>query len=215
ADHLASGIGQRAAVEARLGFGAEHPVGAGIADRKEVAHGDVEPDPVVAAAGLQDQDAVTGFCGQPVGHDAAGGAGADDDIVEITLYSSRHCLFPPGLVASPCPVLGPDGGRGNPPAIAVSLCFRARRAWPGKCWAGRNGMLDNSVIFGPNRDPSCPSSIASPICNRTSRPGAGTSMKTPNCSMTCTARRRSSPTGCGNSAATKSSPASARPAWWA
>ena len=27
-------------------------------------------------------------------------------------------------------------------------------------------MLDVRVIFGPNRDPSCPSSIVSPICNR-------------------------------------------------
>ena len=84
ADHLASGIGQRAAVEAGLGLGLEHPVRAGIADRKEIADRDVKPDPVVVAAGFQDQHALARIGRQAVGDDAAGGACADDDIVEIT-----------------------------------------------------------------------------------------------------------------------------------
>ncbi len=88
ADHLAAGIGQRAAVEAGFRLGPEHPVRAGIADGEEVADRDVKPDPVVVAAGLQDQHAVFGVGRQPVGDDAAGGARANDDIVEITLEPS-------------------------------------------------------------------------------------------------------------------------------
>ena len=84
ADHLAAGIGQRAAVEAGFGLGPEHPVRTRIADGEEIADRDVKPDPVVVAAGLQDQHAVIGIGRQPVGDDAAGGARADDDIVEIT-----------------------------------------------------------------------------------------------------------------------------------
>ncbi len=90
ADHLAARIGQRAAVETGLRLGLEHPVGTGIADRKEVADRDVEPDPVVVAAGLEDQHPVFRVGRQPVGHDAAGGARADDDIVEITFKPARH-----------------------------------------------------------------------------------------------------------------------------
>ncbi|MHC2685693.1 hypothetical protein ACVJDU_007257 [Bradyrhizobium diazoefficiens] len=58
ADHLAAGIGQRAAVQARLGLGLEHPVRARIADREEVADRNVEPDPVVVAAGFENEDAI-------------------------------------------------------------------------------------------------------------------------------------------------------------
>jgi hypothetical protein len=90
ADHLAAGIGQRAAVETGFGLGPEHPVRPGVADRKEVTDRDMKPDPVVVAAGLQDQHAVVGIGRQPVGHDAARRARADDDIVEITLEPAWH-----------------------------------------------------------------------------------------------------------------------------
>ena len=55
ADHLAARIVQRAAVQARLGLGLEHPVRARIADGEQIADRNVEPDPVVLAAGLQQQ----------------------------------------------------------------------------------------------------------------------------------------------------------------
>ncbi len=90
ADHLAARIGQRAAVETCLRFGPEHPVRTGIADREEIADRDVKPDPVVVAAGLQDQHALVRIGRQPVGDDAAGGARADDDVVEITFKPLRH-----------------------------------------------------------------------------------------------------------------------------
>ena len=57
ADHLAARIGDGAAAEARLRLGPVHPVGARIADGEEVADRDVEPDPVVLPARLEQQDA--------------------------------------------------------------------------------------------------------------------------------------------------------------
>ena len=90
ADHLAAGIGQRAAVETGFRLGPEHPVRARIADREQIADRDVKPDPVIAAAGLQDQHAVPGIGRQPVGDDTAGGARANNDIVEITFKLLRH-----------------------------------------------------------------------------------------------------------------------------
>src|SRR5262249_59466401 len=88
ADHLASGIGERAAVEAGLGLGAEHPVGPGIADGKEIADRDVKPDPVVVAAGFQHQHAFRGIGRQAVGHNAARSAPTDHETVEIALTPS-------------------------------------------------------------------------------------------------------------------------------
>ena len=89
ADHLAARIVQAAAVEALLGLGLEHPVRARIADGEQVADRDVEPDPVVAAAGFQQQHALARVGGQPVRQHAAGRARADDDVVVVAL--DRRC----------------------------------------------------------------------------------------------------------------------------
>ena len=86
------GIGQRAAVEARFGLGPEHPVRTRVADREQVTDRNVEPDPVVVAAGLQDQHPVGRIGREPVGDDTAGGARADDDVVKITFKPLRHFL---------------------------------------------------------------------------------------------------------------------------
>ena len=56
-DHLAAGIVETAAVEPFLRLGLEHPVRARIADGEEIADRDVEPDPVVHAAGFEQQHA--------------------------------------------------------------------------------------------------------------------------------------------------------------
>ena len=58
ADHLAARIGEAAAVEPLVRLGAEHPVGARIADREQIADRDVEPDPVVPPASLEQQHAL-------------------------------------------------------------------------------------------------------------------------------------------------------------
>ena len=90
ADHLAAGIGKCPSVEPGLRLGFEHPVRTGIADRKEIADRYMKPDPVVVAAGLEDQHAVFRIRRQPVGHDAAGGARANHDIIEIAFKPLRH-----------------------------------------------------------------------------------------------------------------------------
>ena len=82
AQHLAARIIEHATAESRLGLGLEAPVGARIADAVEIADRDVDPGIVVLAAGLEQQDRYRGIGGQPVGEHAAGGAGADDDVVE-------------------------------------------------------------------------------------------------------------------------------------
>ena len=58
AQHLAARIVQRTSVQAGLGLGLEAPVGARVAHGVEIADRDVDPEVVVAAAGLQQQDAV-------------------------------------------------------------------------------------------------------------------------------------------------------------
>ncbi|MGY3364782.1 hypothetical protein ACVWZL_001907 [Bradyrhizobium sp. GM2.4] len=90
ADHLATGIGERAAVQAGLGLGPEHPVRARIADGEEIADGNVEPDPVVVAAGFEEEDAIAGIGRQPVGDDAARRAGPNDNIVKLTFEPPWH-----------------------------------------------------------------------------------------------------------------------------
>jgi hypothetical protein len=72
AQDLAPGIVQDPAVQAGLGLGLEHPVGAGVADGKEITDRDVEPDPVVLAAGLEQADRVARILGQAVGENAPG-----------------------------------------------------------------------------------------------------------------------------------------------
>src|SRR5690606_3067074 len=101
ADDLAARIGELAAVEAGHSLRAEHPVGAGIADGEEIADGDVEPYPVVAAAGLQEEDGSLRIRRQAVGEHASRRAGADDDVVErFPLTGCRCHAILPRLVVS-------------------------------------------------------------------------------------------------------------------
>ncbi len=85
ADHLAARIIEAAAVKPLLGLGLEHPVRARIADSEQIADRDVEPNPVIVAAGFQQQDALAGIGRQAVRQHAAGRARADDDIVVVAL----------------------------------------------------------------------------------------------------------------------------------
>ena len=66
ADHLAARIIEAAAVEALLRLGLEHPVRARIADGEKIPDGDVEPDPIVLAAGFEQQHARCRIGGEAV-----------------------------------------------------------------------------------------------------------------------------------------------------
>ena len=137
ADHLAAGIVEAAAVEAFLRLGLEHPVRARIADGKKVADRDVKPDPVVHAAGFEQQHAHAGIGRQSVRQHAAGRARADDDVVVLAfdrgcsghavsfLDGSRMRKLPRTRYArSPC---GKRGTAGLPPPLISTGAARANR----------------------------------------------------------------------------------------
>src|SRR4029077_18953962 len=88
-DHLAARIVEAAAVEPLLRLGLEHPVRARIADGEEIDDRDVEPDPAVLAAGLEQQHARRRVGGETVRQQATGRAGADDDVV-ILAFRRRY-----------------------------------------------------------------------------------------------------------------------------
>src|SRR5271155_454781 len=63
ADDFAARVSERAAIQTRFAFSPEHPVGAWIADGKQVARWDVVPDPIVRTAGLEQQNPTSGIGG--------------------------------------------------------------------------------------------------------------------------------------------------------
>ena len=98
AQHLAARVDEAAPVEARLRRRLHHPVGAGVADAVEVAHRDVHPVVVVAAAGLQQEHAGAGVLGEPVREHAARRARAHDDVV-VAAFERRGVRHPRPLPA--------------------------------------------------------------------------------------------------------------------
>ena len=86
-DDLAPRVSQRAAVQAGFDPGREEPIGALVADRKEIAGRNVEPDPIVEAAGFQHEHALGGISREAIGQDAARRPRADDDVVVRPLES--------------------------------------------------------------------------------------------------------------------------------
>ncbi len=105
ADHLAARIIQAAAVEARLGFGLEHPVRARIADGEQIADRDVIPDPVVAAAGFEQQHAIARIGRQAVRQHAAGASPRRPRCSRIRLRARSRLPLPCPRPRStlPCP----------------------------------------------------------------------------------------------------------------
>jgi hypothetical protein len=61
----------------------------------EIADGYVDPDPAVLATRLEQQDRHLGIGGQAIGEHAAGGAGADDHVVEAADTAVRHAIASP------------------------------------------------------------------------------------------------------------------------
>ena len=73
-------------------LGLEAPDRAVAGEDVRDARGNPDPHPAVVFAGFQQQHAVLPRCGQPIGQHAAGGAGADDDVVEFRF--GHGCVFP-------------------------------------------------------------------------------------------------------------------------
>ena len=72
-----------AAGQTRVGLGGEAPVGSGVGDRVQVAHRHLDPEPVIVAAGLDQQHLVVRVGAKPVGQQATRAARAHDDEVEL------------------------------------------------------------------------------------------------------------------------------------
>src|SRR6266566_1580538 len=90
AQHLAARLDDLAVIELRLWLGFAQPIDFGIVEQLAIAERDMNPDMPVMAAGFKQQDAVQAGFGQPIGQDAAGGAGADDDVIEPCLIRNRR-----------------------------------------------------------------------------------------------------------------------------
>ena len=82
AQRFATRVAQRAAVQPGVGFGVVKPVGAGVADAVEVAHGDMNPVVIVFAAGFNQKHPAAAVGTQAVAKQGAGRAAADDDVVK-------------------------------------------------------------------------------------------------------------------------------------
>ena len=85
AEHLAARPIALAPVECRLRLGAVHPVDAGIVERLTVTDRHLDPQPPIAAPGLEQQHLVGAALAEPRGEHAPGRSRADDDVVEA------HC----------------------------------------------------------------------------------------------------------------------------
>ena len=83
AENLAARLDHPAVVQLRLGIGRVEPIDLGVGEQLAVAERNVNPDVAVRPAGLQQQHAMAPRRGQPIGENAAGRAGADDDVVEV------------------------------------------------------------------------------------------------------------------------------------
>ncbi len=83
AQHFAARKRDPAPIDMRAGRGLVAPVQVGIVDRLVEAGRDLDEDVVVLAACFQHGHAVFARCAQPVRQHAPGGAGANNDIVEL------------------------------------------------------------------------------------------------------------------------------------
>src|SRR5262245_26843630 len=83
ADDLSARIVEAATIEPRFWLSLQQPIGAWIADGKEISDRDVKPDPVVFPARLQQQHAVRGISRKAVGEDAAGRTGPNNDVIKL------------------------------------------------------------------------------------------------------------------------------------
>ena len=119
AQGFAARVTQRAAVQARLGLGLVQPVGARVANAVQVAHRDVDPVVIVAATSLDQQHTLAGIGRQTVGQQAAGGTGADDDVVKFSAHKS---------------ILPYDGGAAGRASAISELWHHASAARP---WGAR------------------------------------------------------------------------------
>ena len=67
AQGFATRITQAAAVQTGIGFSVQHPIGAGVANAIQVAHGDMDPVVVVSASGFKQKNPLGRIGTQAIG----------------------------------------------------------------------------------------------------------------------------------------------------
>ena len=82
AQDLATRLDDLTVVELGLRLRLVEPVDPAVGKQLAVAEGNMDPEVAIVATGFQQQDAMAARGGQAVGQHAAGGTGADDDVVE-------------------------------------------------------------------------------------------------------------------------------------
>ena len=95
AQHLAARNRQAPVAGARLGLRVEAPVDAWAVDHLPEADGHMDEGMPITGAGFEQQHAVARVRAKPVGQHATGGAGADDDVVEL-LHAAPDLPIPQG-----------------------------------------------------------------------------------------------------------------------
>jgi hypothetical protein len=82
AQHFPARLDDRSVVELGLRLRGIKPVDSAVGEQLAVAERDVDPDVAVVPARLQQENPMAARGGQTIGENAAGAAGADDDVVE-------------------------------------------------------------------------------------------------------------------------------------
>ena len=99
-----------AAGQTWVGLGREAPVGAGVGNGVQVAHRHLDPEPVVFAAGLNQEHTVIRVGAEPVGEQAARTACSHDD--EVEFGDGAHFRHRSSMASDACPsVRRPPGTR--------------------------------------------------------------------------------------------------------
>ena len=89
AEHFSARLKYLPAVQARFGLGLVHPVDGFFLEQLAVAERHMDPDVRVLGAGFQQQHRILAIGGEAVRQHAAGGAGADDHIIEFGSHGGR------------------------------------------------------------------------------------------------------------------------------
>jgi len=146
ADHAAPRVVNAAAGQTRVGLGRQAPVGSGVGNCVQIAHRHLDPEPVIVAAGLNQEHTVIRVGAEPVGKQAARTACAHDD--EVEFGDRAHAG------------IGPPWRRMGVPVCAITAtqapvpCMLSRRSvppgWPctPKKPGTRSGLAESPGLSG-------------------------------------------------------------------
>src|ERR1700722_8461658 len=95
AHHLAAWLDDLPVIQFRFRFGLIEPIHSRVVEELGEAERHMNPEMAVMAASFQQQYAVTAGCRQAIGENAAGRAGAYDDVIEMLGIVVGHGRFTP------------------------------------------------------------------------------------------------------------------------